>query len=126
MKLDSESKAVAVEQDDGSFCILTPDSPPWTVRFPEAISASERQLFLHEYLRQYRKEIGYIEVFPLTKRSPESQDEKQSNSEVVETAEPPRLAEAAFAWLAPKGTVDAQLGDLQELFGKKPGNTGLP
>jgi hypothetical protein len=30
--------------------------------------------------------------------------------------EPPRLAEAAFALLAPRATVDSQLGDLQEIF----------
>lgn len=30
--------------------------------------------------------------------------------------QPPRLAEATFAWLAPKATVDAQLGDLSELY----------
>jgi len=41
---------------------------------------------------------------------------RKSSAREGQQAEPPRLAEAAFAWLAPKATVDSQLGDLQEIF----------
>jgi hypothetical protein len=44
--------------------------------------------------------------------------------EKTSSEDPPRFAEAAFAWFAPKGTVDAQLGDLQELFAKNLQNHG--
>lgn len=112
---------------DGSYKVQIGDDDPEIVRFPDHIAVLERQFLIEAYVTGLMNDLERAKHQKIA-RNLEAIDAWASlrKSAVREAAEaqPPRVAEAAFAWLAPRATMDAQLGDLRELYIKNFGRYG--
>ncbi|AMA58059.1 permease prefix domain 2-containing transporter [Bradyrhizobium sp. CCGE-LA001] len=108
--------------DDGSYVIYLGDDAEGEVfRVPEGMSQQEEREFIHGLMLS-RVKAAEAEKHRRLFRGVQALDYwatmRKLSAKESERATPPRLAEAAFALLAPKATVDAQLGDLSELHAK--------
>lgn len=111
----------AEEVGDGSFRIIVGETDPVLIWLPAGVDPEQKRAMLRLAIKERARYLEREEHKRLF-RSIEAIDawaawRKRSTKE-NENVNPPRLAEAAFAWFAPRKTADCQLGDLQELYVK--------